>query len=83
LNVATWQQYAWVDTCCIDKASSVEFTESINSMCQWHEEAEGRYAFLSDKHVDDLSSPEDREVFKQSIWISRVWTLQQLIAPQR
>jgi len=52
-------------------------------MCQWHEEAEGRYAFLSDKHVDDLSSPEDREVFKQSIWISRVWTLQQLIAPQR
>lgn len=24
--------YAWVDTCCIDKSSSAELTESINSM---------------------------------------------------
>jgi hypothetical protein len=25
-------QYAWVDSCCIDKASSAELTEVINSM---------------------------------------------------
>jgi len=24
--------YAWVDTCCIDKSSSAELTEAINSM---------------------------------------------------
>jgi hypothetical protein len=28
-------QYAWVDTCCIDKRSSAELTEAINSMFQW------------------------------------------------
>jgi hypothetical protein len=26
--------YAWVDTCCIDKSSSAELTEAINSMFQ-------------------------------------------------
>ncbi|KAK4675307.1 hypothetical protein QC764_0076640 [Podospora pseudoanserina] len=25
-------QYAWVDTCCIDKSSSAELTEAIKSM---------------------------------------------------
>lgn len=25
-------EYAWVDTCCIDKSSSAELTEAINSM---------------------------------------------------
>jgi hypothetical protein len=28
-------EYAWVDTCCIDKTSSSELTEAINSMYQW------------------------------------------------
>jgi Heterokaryon incompatibility protein (HET) len=28
-------KYAWVDTCCIDKTSSSELTEAINSMFQW------------------------------------------------
>lgn len=27
--------YAWVDTCCIDKSSSAELTEAINSMYRW------------------------------------------------
>ncbi|KAG9376875.1 HET protein [Pyrenophora tritici-repentis] len=29
-------QYAWIDTCCIDKSSSAELTEAINSMYQWY-----------------------------------------------
>ncbi|KAF4416907.1 Vegetative incompatibility protein HET-E-1 [Colletotrichum fructicola] len=29
--------YAWVDTCCIDKSSSAELSEAINSMFQWQE----------------------------------------------
>jgi Heterokaryon incompatibility protein (HET) len=32
--------YLWIDTCCIDKSSSAELTESINSMFTWYENAE-------------------------------------------
>lgn len=28
-------RYAWVDTCCIDKTSSAELSEAINSMYRW------------------------------------------------
>jgi hypothetical protein len=31
--------YAWVDTCCIDKSSSAELTEAINSMFGWYRDA--------------------------------------------
>jgi len=41
-------QYAWIDTCCIDKRSSAELTEAINSMYRWYERAEVCYGFLSD-----------------------------------
>ena len=27
--------YLWVDTCCIDKSSSAELSEAINSMYRW------------------------------------------------
>ena len=29
----------WVDTCCIDKSSSAEFSEAINSMYAWYSPA--------------------------------------------
>jgi len=41
-------QYAWVDTCCIDKRSSAELTEAINSMFRWYERAEVCFTLLSD-----------------------------------
>lgn len=28
--------WAWIDTCCIDKRSSAELSEAINSMCMWY-----------------------------------------------
>src|SRR6266700_6459984 len=31
--------YAWVDTCCIDKRSSAELSEAINSMYRWYRDA--------------------------------------------
>src|SRR5690242_18312232 len=40
--------YAWVDTCCINKESSAELTESINSMFYWYQKAERCIAYLSD-----------------------------------
>lgn len=28
-------EYVWIDTCCIDKTSSAELSEAINSMYRW------------------------------------------------
>ena len=41
-------KYAWVDTCCIEKNSSAELQEAINSMYRWYSEAAVCYAYLSD-----------------------------------
>ncbi|KAI0506175.1 HET-domain-containing protein [Xylaria bambusicola] len=68
-------RYAWVDTCCIDKKSSAELSEAINSMYRWYQRSDVCYAFLSD--VETLSS------FHQSLWFTRGWTLQELLAPRR
>ncbi|KAF2027656.1 hypothetical protein EK21DRAFT_71377 [Setomelanomma holmii] len=67
--------YAWVDTCCINKASSAELSEAINSMFRWYEEAWVCLAHLSDVTDTQLS-------FHQSRWYTRGWTLQELIAPK-
>ncbi|KAK5990741.1 Vegetative incompatibility protein HET-E-1 [Cladobotryum mycophilum] len=72
--------YIWIDTCCIDKASSAELSEAINSMFQWYEQAEVCIAFM-----DDVSSADDLfgsgSQFRRSRWFTRGWTLQELIAP--
>ena len=76
-------KYAWVDTCCIDKTSSAELTEAINSMYKWYESASECYAFLSDVRVFDLAEPRSQDTFRDSAWFTRGWTLQELIAPAR
>ncbi|KAF9780402.1 hypothetical protein IL306_000176 [Fusarium sp. DS 682] len=72
--------YAWVDTNCIDKTSSAELTEAINSMFAWYTQAGICYAYLSDIPTFlPLSYAED---FCRSRWFTRGWTLQELIAPR-
>ncbi|UPK95919.1 hypothetical protein LCI18_006854 [Fusarium solani-melongenae] len=71
-------EYAWVDTCCIDKTSSAELSEAINSMFRWYEDAEICYAYLSDVYDPFDQYPN----FVQSRWFTRGWTLQELIAPR-
>lgn len=39
--------YCWVDTCCIDKTSSAELSEAINSMYEWYAKASVCYAYLA------------------------------------
>ena len=68
--------YLWVDTCCIDKTSSAELSEAINSMYQWYEQAQVCYAYLIDISV----VCGDRK-FIDSRWFTRGWTLQELLAP--
>ncbi|KAK4692124.1 hypothetical protein P7C71_g5019, partial [Lecanoromycetidae sp. Uapishka_2] len=41
-------EYIWIDTCCIDKTSSAELSEAINSMYQWYRYAKVCYVYLSD-----------------------------------
>ncbi|OQE17250.1 hypothetical protein PENSTE_c021G01308 [Penicillium steckii] len=65
--------YVWIDTCCIDKTSSAELSEAINSMYRWYEEAEVCYVYLADVP--------SKRTFEESRWFSRGWTLQELISP--
>ena len=41
-------EWVWVDTCCIDKRSSAELSEAINSMYRWYKNAKVCYAYLHD-----------------------------------
>lgn len=66
-------KYVWIDTCCIDKTSSSELSESINSMYQWYFQAERCYAYLADAN--------SVEAIPKSEWFTRGWTLQELLAP--
>ncbi|XPS72797.1 hypothetical protein M3J09_004958 [Ascochyta lentis] len=66
-------QYLWVDTCCINKKSSAELSEAINSMYAWYREADSCYAYLSDVN--------EKHRFYRSRWFRRGWTLQEMLAP--
>ncbi len=74
-------QYLWVDTCCIDKSSSSELSEAINSMFMWYERASICYAYLADVEHGGGSMQEISAAAMQSRWFTRGWTLQELIAP--
>ncbi|KAI0357086.1 HET-domain-containing protein [Trametes cingulata] len=71
----------WMDTCCINKASSAELSEAINSMYMWYAQATVCYAYLFD--TDDGENPSaPSSSFRVSRWFTRGWTLQELIAPR-
>lgn len=85
-------RHFWVDTCSIDKSSSSELSEAINSMFRWYQEAAICYAYLSDvgslHDCDDVnSSGDDVDEYlclqlEESRWFTRGWTLQELLAPE-
>jgi hypothetical protein len=76
--------FFWVDTCCIDKTSSAELTEAINSMYKWYQKAKKCYVFLTDVSIDfptnNVSPQTWATVFQDSRWFKRGWTLQELLA---
>ncbi|KAL8382912.1 hypothetical protein RB595_006607 [Gaeumannomyces hyphopodioides] len=82
--LAHGHDYAWIDSCCIDKSSSAELSEAINSMFLWYKEAAVCYAY-----IEDMPAPTSRVLtrdqivdhLKRSRWFSRGWTLQELLAP--
>ncbi|KAH7076197.1 heterokaryon incompatibility protein-domain-containing protein [Paraphoma chrysanthemicola] len=75
--------HCWIDTCCIDKTSSAEFSEAINSMFQWYQDSSICYALLSDCFDDcKVWNAETIKHFADSRWWTRGWTLQELLAPK-
>ncbi|KAK4448506.1 heterokaryon incompatibility protein-domain-containing protein [Podospora aff. communis PSN243] len=83
--------YAWVDTCCIDKTSSAELSEAINSMFAWYKASTVCLVFLEDENAVFCQhegrpglvsgTREFRERLGGARWFTRGWTLQELIAP--
>jgi hypothetical protein len=90
-------EYAWVDTCCINKSSSAELSEAINSMFKWYRDAQKCYAYLEDApqvllgllniesggEVEGLVADDLASAFRNCKWFTRGWTLQELIAPRK
>ena len=74
-------QWVWIDTCCIDKKSSAELTEAINSMYAWYEDAAVCYAYLVDVEWQGNLNTTMPQI-KASSWFTRGWTLQELLAPR-
>ncbi|KAH9889563.1 hypothetical protein C8Q73DRAFT_793760 [Cubamyces lactineus] len=75
-------EWLWIDTCCIDKGSSAELSEAINSMFAWYLRCNVCLAYLSD--VPTCENPAECNAhLRASRWFTRGWTLQELIAPAR
>ena len=76
-------KWLWVDTCCIDKRSSAELSEAINSMYRWYENSAVCYAYLQDVR-SSFPRLENKKIYPNSKgwpeWFSRGWTLQEMIA---
>jgi len=73
-------RWIWIDSCCINKESSAELSEAINSMYQYYLEAEVCYVYLSDVS-QQKGSIDSNSTFRRSRWFTRGWTLQELLAP--
>ncbi|KAF9872760.1 hypothetical protein CkaCkLH20_09623 [Colletotrichum karsti] len=79
-TIADGLDYLWIDSCCIDKSSSAELSEAINSMFDWYKGSEVCYAYMSGVSSDaDTATADDQ--FGGCRWFTRGWTLQELLAP--
>ncbi|KAF2028798.1 hypothetical protein EK21DRAFT_101546 [Setomelanomma holmii] len=80
-------QWIWIDTCCIDKSSSAELSEAINSMYRYYSECQVCLVYLNDVAMpfpEEWSDgcEDNRKAFSSARWTKRGWTLQELIAPK-
>jgi hypothetical protein len=75
-------QWGWADTLCIDKSSSAELSEAINSMFRYYARSHVCFVYLVDMRVN-FSNPDSLGPFVNSRWHKRGWTLQELLAPGR
>jgi hypothetical protein len=80
-------EYFWIDTCCINKANKAEHSLAIRSMFRWYRNAARCYVYLSDVSAPSLADEGDAcaplwdSAFRECVWFTRGWTLQELLAP--
>ncbi|RWA10586.1 hypothetical protein EKO27_g4516 [Xylaria grammica] len=57
-------EWAWMDTCCIDKTNPADTQEAINAMFRWYRNAGICYAYLEDVDVNvaDANFPPDLDL---------------------
>ncbi|KAF4972912.1 hypothetical protein FZEAL_9492 [Fusarium zealandicum] len=81
-------EWVWIDSCCINKSSSAELSEAINSMYLWYEQSAVCYAYLDDSLPNFIHLSTETivdyvsDLFAVCSWFRRGWTLQELIAPR-
>lgn len=75
--------WVWLDTVCIDKRSSAELSESLNSMFRWYQQSAECYVHLADVTLDGHDREEVNRLLRKSQWFTRGWTLQELLAPSK
>ena len=76
-------KYGWADTTCIDKRSSAELSEAINSMFRWYQDAAVCYVYMdtvTTSRTEEMDS-DQLKAFRRREWFLRGWTLQELLAP--
>ncbi|KAH8730401.1 heterokaryon incompatibility protein-domain-containing protein, partial [Phaeosphaeriaceae sp. PMI808] len=62
-------KYIWVDTCCIDKSSSAELSEAINSMFHWYRMCKVCFAYLEDVSKEPKRMVTVIEIDSQPVYV--------------
>lgn len=83
--------YVWIDACCIDRTSSAELSEAINSY-RWYQLATVCYVQFEDVKAPSSFDPKKpalqgevnlEQQLASARWFTRGWTLQELLASRR
>ncbi|KAF8434726.1 hypothetical protein L210DRAFT_3552125 [Boletus edulis BED1] len=69
-------RWAWSDTCCIDKTISTVLNQSLKMMYKWYQASAATFVLLA-----DVLSPSALGDLMESLWMTRAWTSQELLAP--
>ncbi|KAI6041682.1 hypothetical protein EDC04DRAFT_1229841, partial [Pisolithus marmoratus] len=69
--------WAWSDTCCIDKATSSILNQSLTSMYKWYADSAVTLVFLA-----GVAHPSKLGDLTHSYWMTRAWTLQEFLSPK-
>ncbi|KAI6120389.1 hypothetical protein EV401DRAFT_2196620 [Pisolithus croceorrhizus] len=70
-------KWAWSDTCCINKDDPFILNQSLMSMYKWYADSAATLVFLA-----DVAHPSNAGDLTRSRWMTRAWTLQELLAPK-
>ena len=76
--------WIWIDTVCINRSSTTELTEAVNSSFRWFRDSNTCIVYLDDLTYEPTANEQDLEIaLRRCRWMRRCWTLQELIAPPR